>query len=110
MRPKIVAPLDRCLRRQPTGADRSPRALEEGVDLGEYSCPSSFAFTIETEIARPPGEVFAYITDPAKLATWQANTVSACPRAPRSDRCRDEVARGPSRPRGKGARVAGGGR
>lgn len=34
-------------------------------------------FTIETEIARPPTEVFAYVTDPAKLATWQTNTVSA---------------------------------
>ena len=79
MRPKIVAPVDRCLRSPPTGADRSLRALDEGVDLREYSCPSLFAFTIETEIARLPGEVFAYITDPAKLATWQANTVSAVP-------------------------------
>ena len=34
-------------------------------------------FTIETEIARPTAEVFAYITDPAKLPTWQTNTVSA---------------------------------
>jgi uncharacterized protein YndB with AHSA1/START domain len=34
-------------------------------------------FTIETEIARPVGDVFAYATDPAKLATWQTNTVSA---------------------------------
>lgn len=34
-------------------------------------------FTIETEIARPPGEVFAFVTDPAKLALWQTNTVSA---------------------------------
>ena len=30
-------------------------------------------FTIETEIARPPGEVFAFVTDPAKLAVWQTN-------------------------------------
>lgn len=36
-------------------------------------------FTIETEIARPPGEVFAFVTDPAKLAIWQTNTVSALP-------------------------------
>jgi len=36
-------------------------------------------FTIETEIERTPGEVFAYVTDPAKLATWQTNTVSAVP-------------------------------
>jgi uncharacterized protein YndB with AHSA1/START domain len=34
-------------------------------------------FTVETEIARPVAEVFAYATDPSKLATWQTNTVSA---------------------------------
>jgi len=34
-------------------------------------------FTIEIDITRPPAEVFAYVTDPAKLATWQTNTVSA---------------------------------
>lgn len=34
-------------------------------------------FTVETEIARPPTEVFAYATDPAKLGTWQTNTISA---------------------------------
>jgi uncharacterized protein YndB with AHSA1/START domain len=34
-------------------------------------------FTIETEIARPVSDVFAYVTDPDKLATWQTNTVSA---------------------------------
>ena len=34
-------------------------------------------FTVGTEIARPPAEVFAYVTDPAKLATWQTNTISA---------------------------------
>lgn len=32
---------------------------------------------IEVEIARPVAEVFAYVTDPAMLATWQTNTVSA---------------------------------
>ena len=36
-------------------------------------------FTIDTEIERPPAEVFAYATDPAELATWQTNTVSAEP-------------------------------
>jgi uncharacterized protein YndB with AHSA1/START domain len=36
-------------------------------------------FTIETEIARPPEQVFAYVIDPAKLATWQTNTISAVP-------------------------------
>jgi uncharacterized protein YndB with AHSA1/START domain len=35
--------------------------------------------TIDTEIERPPAEVFAYATDPAKLATWQTNTISAEP-------------------------------
>lgn len=36
-------------------------------------------FTIDTQIARPPEQVFAYVTDPSKLATWQTNTVSAVP-------------------------------
>ena len=34
-------------------------------------------FTIDTHIERPPSEVFAYVCDPDKLATWQTNTVSA---------------------------------
>ena len=34
-------------------------------------------FTVETHIARPPHDVFAYATDPDKLTTWQTNTVSA---------------------------------
>ncbi len=34
-------------------------------------------FTIDTRIARAPGDVFAYVADPAKLATWQTNTVVA---------------------------------
>src|SRR5215207_5546005 len=36
-------------------------------------------FTIETRIDRSPEEVFDYVTDPDKLATWQTNTVSAVP-------------------------------
>jgi uncharacterized protein YndB with AHSA1/START domain len=36
-------------------------------------------FTVQTEIACPPTEVFAYVTDPATLASWQTNTVSATP-------------------------------
>jgi uncharacterized protein YndB with AHSA1/START domain len=32
--------------------------------------------TIHTDIDRPVHDVFAYVTDPAKLATWQTNTVS----------------------------------
>jgi uncharacterized protein YndB with AHSA1/START domain len=34
-------------------------------------------FTIETRIGRTPEVVFAYICDPARLHTWQPNTVSA---------------------------------
>jgi uncharacterized protein YndB with AHSA1/START domain len=34
-------------------------------------------FTIETDIKRPVAEVFAHVTDPAKLATWQTHTISA---------------------------------
>lgn len=34
-------------------------------------------FTIETHIDRPVADVFGYATDPGRLATWQANTVSA---------------------------------
>ena len=33
--------------------------------------------TVESRIMRPVGEVFGYVTDPSKLATWQTNTVSA---------------------------------
>ena len=36
-------------------------------------------FTVETDIERPVSEVFAYVTDPAKLPSWQTNTVSAVP-------------------------------
>ena len=39
-------------------------------------------FTIETEIARSPAEVFAFATDPAQLPRWQTNTVSAEPEEP----------------------------
>ena len=34
-------------------------------------------FTVETQIARPVHDVFAYATDPEKLPSWQTNTVSA---------------------------------
>lgn len=36
-------------------------------------------FTIETQIERPPQEVFDYVTDSEKLPSWQTNTVSAVP-------------------------------
>jgi uncharacterized membrane protein len=32
-------------------------------------------FTTAIEIDRPVRDVFAYVTDPAKLASWQTNTV-----------------------------------
>jgi uncharacterized protein YndB with AHSA1/START domain len=34
-------------------------------------------FTVETHIARPVHDVFAYAVDPDQLSTWQTNTVSA---------------------------------
>ena len=34
-------------------------------------------FTVESQIARPVHDVFAYATDPDKLPSWQTNTVSA---------------------------------
>ena len=36
-------------------------------------------FTVETQIARPADEVFAYATDPEQLPTWQTNTISSIP-------------------------------
>jgi len=36
-------------------------------------------FTIQTEVGRPPPEVFAFATDPGRLPEWQTNTVSAVP-------------------------------
>jgi uncharacterized protein YndB with AHSA1/START domain len=39
-------------------------------------------FTIETEIERPPAEVFAFATDPEQLPRWQTNTVSATAEEP----------------------------
>jgi uncharacterized protein YndB with AHSA1/START domain len=34
-------------------------------------------FTIDTHIDRPVDDVFEYVCDPAQLANWQTNTVSA---------------------------------
>ena len=33
------------------------------------------SFTFDVEIERPVAEVFAYVTDPAKLHEWQTNTL-----------------------------------
>lgn len=55
-------------------------------------------FTITTEIARPPAEVFAFATDPTQLPRWQTNTVSAAPEEPgplRDGSRLREVHRGP---------------
>ena len=55
-------------------------------------------FAIETDIARTPSDVFAYVTDPLTLANWQTNTVSAVPegRLPLATGARlREVHRGP---------------
>src|SRR5690349_21404550 len=38
--------------------------------------------TIETRIARPAADVFAYVTDPELLPTWQTNTISSVPDGP----------------------------
>ena len=46
---------------------------------GESCCLKASAvieFSVPVEIDRSVGEVFAYVTDPAKLPTWQTNTVS----------------------------------
>jgi uncharacterized protein YndB with AHSA1/START domain len=34
------------------------------------------AITTTTEVARPPEEVFAYVTDPARFAEWQQGVIS----------------------------------
>ena len=39
-------------------------------------------FVIERDIDRSPADVFAYVVDADKLATWQRNTVSAVPDGP----------------------------
>ena len=31
----------------------------------------------EVDIARPPGEVFQYVTDPARFGEWQSSVISA---------------------------------
>jgi uncharacterized protein YndB with AHSA1/START domain len=31
----------------------------------------------EVDVARPPGEVFSYVTDPARFGEWQSGVVSA---------------------------------
>ena len=39
-------------------------------------------FTLESHIGQPPAEVFDYVSDPERLASWQTNTVSAVPDGP----------------------------
>jgi len=38
--------------------------------------------TIDTRIARPAADVFAYVTDPERLPSWQTNTISSVPDGP----------------------------
>jgi uncharacterized protein YndB with AHSA1/START domain len=38
--------------------------------------------TIDTQIDRPAADVFAYVTDPERLPTWQTNTISSIPDGP----------------------------
>jgi len=52
---------------------------QTGAQERDSGIPGYINFEIETEIARPPGDVFAYVTDWTKLATWQTNTLSAVP-------------------------------
>src|SRR4051812_2296248 len=58
----------RPLSRNPSLRDPSHPQREE---------PPMIEFTIETRIDRPIAQVFAYVTDPGQLPTWQTNTVSA---------------------------------
>ncbi len=57
-------------------AARPPQATCPTPDEPERKLPM-IDFTVETQIARPVHDVFAYATDPALLSTWQTNTVSA---------------------------------
>ena len=40
------------------------------------SCPSVAPIVTTVEIARPPDEVFAYVTDPSRFVEWQQGVVS----------------------------------
>ena len=61
-------------------------------------------FTIETPIERPAGEVFAYVTDLDRLATWQTNTVSSTLEGPGPLRPRQPPPGGPPRSGRQGVR------
>ena len=39
-------------------------------------------FTLESRFDRSPADVFAYVSDPERLPTWQTNTVSSVPDGP----------------------------
>jgi uncharacterized protein YndB with AHSA1/START domain len=71
------------LRQEPTetpavGSRWKAAFIRSGTTRDEGN-PWIVDFTIETEIERTPADVFAYVTDPSKLDTWQTNTVSAVP-------------------------------
>jgi hypothetical protein len=66
---RVFADLDRGPRRRRAAFETWWEILRERGQM--------IKFTVGTEIARPPTDVFAYVTDAAKLATWQTNTISA---------------------------------
>src|SRR5262249_9350833 len=66
--PRIRATRDRLLRPCTAATERIP-TTEKGAAMID--------FTIQTEIARPVSAVFAHVTDPSKLASWQTSTISA---------------------------------
>jgi uncharacterized protein YndB with AHSA1/START domain len=39
-------------------------------------------FTLESRFDRSPADVFAYVSDPERLPTWQTNTISSVPDGP----------------------------
>jgi uncharacterized protein YndB with AHSA1/START domain len=41
------------------------------------ACETIVPIVTSTEIARPPDEVFRYVTDPSRLAEWQESVMSA---------------------------------
>jgi uncharacterized protein YndB with AHSA1/START domain len=61
---------------------RMAQAAGNLVDIVRRGEGQMIEFTIERKIARSPAEVFAFVVDATKLATWQTNIVSAVPDGP----------------------------
>ena len=51
--------------------DHSPPAVHLGLSPTHEARAEMITVTDSIEIARPPEQVFAYLTDPAKVSTWQ---------------------------------------